>query len=547
VRFYSTGGDIAMPRKIGGYKQLTTTDNIARGIYVLPNPPDFNVYIGDQDELFYIPIDQFGNVLGPVQARTPYASNYATGTASQALTTVTGIGAVFIPAMVGGLIVFTNGSRGNITAYISATSLTVDSSQTVAAQGYTIYYHKIPQNANNDWQFDTMYSTINNSALLIAFAAPNLSSIASMVESAVYYGDALATTPLAPTGFNVSGGIVVLSPFLVMYGNDGGIIISNANDPTTELFNARITNSKIVYALPVRGGNSSPSALFWSLDSLIRMTTVGGAEQFSFDTVTAQSSILSSRGVIEYDNVYYWAAVDRFLYYQGVVQELVNNKSLDFFFSNLNYRERQKVWATKVTAFGEIWWFYPSGDSTECDRTLIFNVRHQCWYDTPINRSDGYFDQTFSKPIWTDNVPNGGGKYPVWIHETGVDQNVGNVLTAIDSFIQTGDIAYCANGPGGERVGLDRWVYLTRVEPDFVQTGELTLTVSGRDYARSNPVSSNQNPYLITEDQLKQDMREQAREMRLKFRSNVINGNYFMGNTLLVLRIGDGRQSGNTV
>jgi hypothetical protein len=530
---------------MGGYVQLTEIDNIGRGTYIQPNPPNFIAYIGDQDELNSIPFDQFGTPIGPVSnSRTPFASTYSAGTASQALTTVTGIGTSFVPGMLGGMIIFANGLSGNITAVNSATSLTVDSSQTVTAQAYTLYYHKLISNANYDWQFDTMYSTINNSSILIAYVAPNLASVASMVNSPIYYGDSLATTPLLPTGFSVSGGIVVLSPFLVMYGNNGEIIVSNANDPTTEFFSAQVTNSKIVFGLPVRGGNSSPSGLFWSLDSVIKMTFVGGNAIFAFDTVTAQSSILSSRGIIEYDNQYYWVAVDRFLFYNGIVQELPNDKSLDYFFSNLNYAQRQKVWATKITSAGEIWWFFPTGTNVECNHAVIYNVRLKCWYDTPITRSDGYFDQTFASPMWTDNIPNGDGHYPVWIHETGVDQNVLGVLTPIDSYIQSGDIAYCANGPGGQRIGLDRWVYLYRVEPDFVQSQNLSLTILGRNYARSNPVSSAQNPYTITPTTVKQDMVEQARELRLKFESNAVGGTYFMGNILLVMRIGDGRQSG---
>ena len=42
--------------------------------------------------------------------------------------------------MVGGIIVFTNNAFAFITAYVSATSLTVAQSQTVSSQGFTIYY-----------------------------------------------------------------------------------------------------------------------------------------------------------------------------------------------------------------------------------------------------------------------------------------------------------------------------------------------------------------------------------------------------------------------
>jgi hypothetical protein len=70
-----------------------------------------------------------------------YGSNYAAGNASQSTTTVTGSGTTFTTAMVGGLIVFSNGSYGFITAFGSTTSLTVDTSQTVTLQSYIIYYN----------------------------------------------------------------------------------------------------------------------------------------------------------------------------------------------------------------------------------------------------------------------------------------------------------------------------------------------------------------------------------------------------------------------
>ncbi|MFA5773417.1 MAG: hypothetical protein WC908_01960, partial [Candidatus Paceibacterota bacterium] len=68
-------------------------------------------------------------------------TQYSTGTASQALTTVTGVGTTFTSAMVGSQFVFANGtSAGTITAFGSITSLTVSTSQTVTSQAYNIAY-----------------------------------------------------------------------------------------------------------------------------------------------------------------------------------------------------------------------------------------------------------------------------------------------------------------------------------------------------------------------------------------------------------------------
>jgi|SRR5882724_27476 len=516
-----------LPKKMGGFVQITNQiNNIPRGIFVTPNTPNFDVYIGDADSLNFITIDPTGAPVSNLQDRTP--------------------------------------------AFFQA-------------------------DANNLWSFDVMFSTVDNGSILIAHAAPNLASIENTVERPVYFGELGTNTPLTPTGFTTAGGIVVLHPFLFIFDINGGVIWTNANDPTTELGSARVTASKIVQGLSARAGNTSPGGLLWSLDSVIRVTQVGTAAiEFAFDTITSESSILSSQSVIEYDGVYYWAGVDRFLFYDGIVRELPNSMSLRFFFTNLNFAQRQKVWATKVAEFGEIWWHFPFGNSVECNHAIVYNIREKTWYDTAINRSDGYFDQTFAFPVWAGNSQNSfsatltwsqitspvwhlltdlsffafglADNYSIWMHENGVDQNINGNLTAIESHFESGNIAWVAFDPNSQRKEIDRWVYLYRVEPDFVQSGNLTLVVNGREYARSPVVSSTQTwplwdsyvwsqipinlvpnwstwgDYVFDANSVKIDMREQRREMTLKFHSFSIGGDYEMGQTLLVARIGDARQ-----
>ena len=180
-----------------------------------------------------------------------------------------------------------------------------------------------------------------------------------------------------PTGDTilVSGGVVVLHPYVFVYGDNGLLKNSVAGDPYdwngADSNETNVASTKIVKGLPVRGGSNSPSGLFWALDSLIRVSyapttiTVGGTPQtfyWRYDIISSQTSILSSQCVIEYDGIYYWIGVDRFLLYNGTVKEIPNSFNQNFFFDNLNYTQRQKVWVTKVPRFGEIWWFYPSGD-----------------------------------------------------------------------------------------------------------------------------------------------------------------------------------------
>lgn len=396
---------------------------------------------------------------------------------------------------------------------------------------------------NNIWGFDVMFSTISNQNTLIAHSPPNLFSITNNVDSPVYYGTMGSNVPLLPTGFSVSGGIVVLQPFLFMFGNSGEVLWTEANDPTTLLGSARIASQKIVTGLPARAGNSSPGGLLWSLDSLIRVTQVGTTSiEFAFDTVTSQSSILSSRCVVEDNGVYYWPGIDRFLGYNGTVVEILNDINLNFFYLNLDYGNRQKVWGTKIPQYGELVWFYPmKGGNGECQGALVFNKRINCWSNFILPRGCGYFENVFSDPVWADNVPDVNDAYSIWWHEKGVDKNVNGTLTSIPSFFTSGSIAWAAIDPTKSYQGLQRNVDLESFEPNFIQVGNMTMTVLGSDYASAPITASPSSPYTFTPLTQKIDTREQFREMYLRFDSNEVGGFYQLGQSIMLMRFGDVR------
>jgi hypothetical protein len=515
---------------------------------------------------------------------------------------------------------------------------------------------------------------------------------------------------------SVSGGVVTLHPYVFVYGNNGLIrncSAGNAQDwVSADANEVNVATGKIVQGLPVRGGSNSPSGLFWSLDSLVRVSYapqslgVAGTGNFAaptfwrYDIISSQSSIMSSQSVIEYDGIYYWCGTDRFLLYNGVVKEIPNSMNQNYFFDNLNYSERQKVWATKVPRFGEVWWFYPRGNSTECNDAIIYNIRENTWYDAGTalgsRRSAGYFSQVFAFPVAADwetlpqetrltasitytsgfdklqldtyygqlqvndvvegidipagtvitaiqssgiktlgtitggslyvngsytDVPLTGGsgfgataditvaggavtvvtmvepgagyevgdtlsasntnlggagsgfsvsvtdlyvmvltlsqaptgsdtqdltfktpenRIEVYQHEVGVDAINGQNVVAIESYFETNDLGWVSGGPSQPTAdGLNRWLRLERVEPDFIQNGQMSLIITGRPYAQVADQPS--NPYFFDSTTGKIDMKEQRRELRLKFTSNVVGGNYQLGRVILSADIGDVR------
>ena len=356
---------------------------------------------------------------------------------------------------------------------------------------------------------------------------------------------------------SVSGGIVMLFPYLFAYGNNGLIENCAAGDfnnwTSADSNRNNISSTKVVKGLPVRGGTTSPAGLFWTLDSVVRVTyaptTVGNQTLYwRYDLITQQSSIMSSQCVIEYDGIFYWVGSDRFLMYNGVVQEVENKQNNNYFFDNLNYVQRQKVWVSKVPRWGEIWWFFPSGDSEECNDAIIYNVREKVWYDAGqalgARRSAGVFTEVFRRPIWAGNVQNTAGKYTLWQHETGTNEVYTNQVNAIDSFFETNIIGLRMGLVGTvEQPGDNVWTRCERIEPDFVQNGDMEVIVLGKGYAEDTTQES--APYTFAPDTLKVDMREQYREMRMRFKSNTQNGDYFMGRVLLSIDTGDVRGTGN--
>jgi hypothetical protein len=481
----------------------------------------------------------------------------------------------------------------------------------------------------NLWQFAVGYDTTNGNQI-VAQVAPNLNCICNSDGGALFVGDLLGTSALTqvttvPANFSVTGGVVSLPPYTVAFGNDGYVAWSVPNTPDdftgSGAGNAYVTGQKIVRGMPLRGGpGNSPSGLLWSADSLVRMTYVGGGSVFQFDTLSTETSIMSAQSVIEYDGVFYWIGTDRFLMFNGVVREVENNMNLNFFFDNLNYEYRQKVFAMKVPRFGEIWWCFPFGTSTEPNHAIIFNVRENTWYDCALpngGRGAGLFPAVFRKPLMSGIQPqdyqadavsittagtgyaagnvltvaggigsiateltvttvNGSGgvtgvtitnagnyttaptdpvsvtggagssatfdltfvqPYKFWVHEVGTDEIDGTNVNPIQSFFETADLSLPVQSQ------TNKALQVLMMEPDFVQSGDMSVQAMGRANARAPEVNGElktiyENPQTPQEQVIY--FKEQRRELRFRFESNTIGGDYQMGLVLAHVQPGDG-------
>ena len=390
-------------------------------------------------------------------------------------------------------------------------------------------------NTNNNWQWGAMYDAASAAASLIAHCTESLADPGSGTSRPIYYGDVSATSVLVTTGKSTDGGCVVLWPYLVYYGSAGEVGWSDANQPSVftggDSGSARVTAKKVIRGLPIRGSGTQTNGLLWSLDSLLAMSYVGGAAIFRFQTLSNQISVLSSRGIVEYEGRFYWPAMDRFMMYDGSVRTLPNFQNVNYFYDNVNFTHRQKIWGLAVPRFGEIWWFYPRGAETECSHAVIFNISETMrtgspvWYDTTLARTAGTTPGDFRFPLMADTTTP---LSTIWRHETGVDSISGG-STAINSYVETGPITL-------QELGLNNWTLLDEVEHDATQVGDVTMGVTGRQYARSSDVNVN---YTVTSTTTRTDLLEQRRQMRVRLTSNEVLGNMEQGKTLLHVKPGN--------
>jgi len=72
-----------------------------------------------------------------------------------------------------------------------------------------------------------------------------------------------------------------------------------------------------------------------------------------------------------------------------------------------------------------------------------------------------------------------------------------------------------------------------------VQEGEIELYVTGRPYAQEADQTS--TAYVFDANTGKIDMKEQRRELRLKFVSNTEGGDYQLGKVIITADLGDVR------
>ena len=157
-----------------------------------------------------------------------------------------------------------------------------------------------------------------------------------------------------------------------------------------------------------RGNN-----LLWTNVDLHTAQYVGQPFVYGFEKVGSGCGLISPQGVAVTDSMAVWMSRSGFFLYDGYVRPLPCDVA-DYVFRDINITEIAKVYAVHNSAFGEVWWFYPSESSNENDSYVTFNYRENHWAIGKVARTAGTDRNVFQQPFMV------GADGYVYEHEVGV-------------------------------------------------------------------------------------------------------------------------------
>ena len=249
-------------------------------------------------------------------------------------------------------------------------------------------------------------------------------------------------------------------------------------------------------------------------------------------------SIVGPKAAVIASGVVYWMGVDKFYAYDGRVQTL-NCDLRRYVFSDFNQAQAQQVFAGTNEGFNEVWWFYPSADSTTIDKYVVYNYVEKIWYYGTLARTAWLDSGLRDYPMgatYNQNLVN---------HEQGLDDNETATTTAINAYISSSEFDI----GDGHNFG-----FVWRILPDLTfenstaNTPTVNMTLYGLYNSGSGSVDNagqavvKGSTYVITEEFTGQIYtRVRGRQMIFKIDSNTLGTTWQLGAPRIDIRP-DGRR-----
>ena len=292
------------------------------------------------------------------------------------------------------------------------------------------------------------------------------------------------------------------------------------------------SGSEIVTAIETR-----QQILVMTDTTLYAMQYLGPPFTFGVTAISENITIASPNAAIAVDDNVFWMGRSEFYIYSGAVQRLPCMVR-DYVFSDFNENQLEKINVALNTEHSEVWWFYPSLNSEEVDKYVVYNYLEQVWYYGTFGRTAWVDRGIFDFPI-AANIDGF-----LYEHELGFDDGTTNPASAISAYVQSSPIDI---GDG------EQFMFIRKMIPDvdfknstaILPETNITLDVKNAPdgtYNRSQTdafVKTQAASVSLRTEQI--DFRLRGRQMRFKISSDDLKVTWRLGSPRIDIRP-DGRR-----
>lgn len=205
-------------------------------------------------------------------------------------------------------------------------------------------------------------------------------------------------------------------PLLIRFGSQESLT-NFTPDTTNTAGDLRLSSGSTF----VQAVETKQQILVFTDRSLFSMRFIGPPFTFGLQELSKNLTIMSPNSAVAVDDVVFWMGKENFYVYTGRTQQIACTVR-DKVFLDFNFSQSDKVVSGVNSQWSEIWWFYPSADSEENNKYVIYNYANQTWYYGSLART-----------AWHDRgirqYPIGAGSSYLFEHENGNDDD-GSAMTA---------------------------------------------------------------------------------------------------------------------
>lgn len=227
------------------------------------------------------------------------------------------------------------------------------------------------------------------------------------------------------------------------------------------------SGSEIITAVETR-----QQILVFTDASLYAMQFLGPPFTFGVNLLSEKTTIKGPLAATAVEDNVFWMGQNEFYSFAGTVQRLPCTVR-DHVFNDFNNSQSEKVIAALNNQHSEVWWFYPSANSQNIDKYVVYNYIEKAWYYGTLARTAWIDNGIYDLPI---AASEDGYLYE---HESGFDDGSTSPASGIDAYIESSQIDI---GDG------ENFAFIRRLIPDitFLNSSEsapsATMTLKTRNF-----------------------------------------------------------------